>query len=79
MSEIIATVEVPDLYAITVSQQNTFATTDTGTIYLDSISQIGDVDTSILQNGSVLVYNSSTQKWTSTIYLTDQDMEAGEF
>lgn len=46
---------------------------------LNSISDIGNVDTSIIQNGSVLVFNSITNKWTSTIHLDLQDMEAGEF
>lgn len=46
---------------------------------LGSMSDIGNVDTSDLQNGSVLVFNSTTNKWTSTIHLDLQDMEAGEF
>lgn len=44
-----------------------------------SLSTIGDVDTSILNNGSVLVYKTNTNKWTSTTTLDLQNMEGGEF
>jgi hypothetical protein len=46
---------------------------------LESISNIADVDTSTLINGSVLVYKTSTNKWTSTTLLDAQNMEGGEF
>lgn len=46
---------------------------------VSSISDIGNVDTTNLNNGSVLVYSSSTNKWVSTKNLHAQDMDAGEF
>lgn len=46
---------------------------------LESISDIGNVDTAILDNGAVLVYRTTTNRWTSTTTLDAQDMEGGEF
>lgn len=43
------------------------------------ITQSSDVDATILNNGSVLVYKTSTSKWTSTTTLDAQNMEGGEF
>lgn len=44
-----------------------------------AISQLGDINLTTLLNGSVLVYNSGTQKWTSTTTLEDQYMNGGAF
>lgn len=44
-----------------------------------SIGDIADVDTSNLQEGSVLVYKTATNKWTSTLNLEDQYMNGGFF
>ena len=47
-----------------------------------SVTAMGDitnVDTAILNNGSVLVYKTNTNKWTSTTTLDAQNMEGGEF
>lgn len=38
-----------------------------------------DVDASALNNGSVLVYKTQTNKWTATTILDAQNMEGGEF
>lgn len=46
---------------------------------VDTISSIGDVDTTTLNNGAVLVYKTTTNKWTSTTSLDAQNMEGGEF
>ena len=48
---------------------------------LDSLSLVGDIDitTNGKLNGSVLVYNSTTSKWTSTTTLNAHNMEGGEF
>jgi hypothetical protein len=39
----------------------------------------GDIDVSQLQDGGVLVYNTSTNKWTATNLLDKQIFEAGQF
>lgn len=43
------------------------------------VGQLVDVDTSDLQAGSVLVYNTQTSKWTSTTLLNQQQVDCGEF
>ena len=49
-----------------------------------SLSELSDVSATNLQNGMVLVYNSSTQKWEATIELTpgstqNLDINGGTF
>ena len=49
-----------------------------------SLSELSDVDASNLQNGMVLVYNVSTQKWAATLELSpgntpDLDINGGSF
>lgn len=46
---------------------------------VNSIMASGDVDISGLQDGGVLVYNTSTNKWTATNLLDKQIFEAGQF
>ena len=48
---------------------------------VETISNIADVDvtTNGKINGSVLVYRTTTNKWTSTTTLDAQNMEGGEF
>lgn len=46
---------------------------------VESMSNIGDVDTTDKANGSILVYRTITNKWTSTTTLDAQNMEGGEF
>lgn len=48
---------------------------------LNSLAEVGDVDltTNGKVNGSVLVYKTTTNKWTSTTTLDAQNMEGGEF
>ena len=44
-----------------------------------TISDAQDVDSTNLENGSVLVYFTDTAKWTSTTLLSQQTVEAGEY
>lgn len=48
---------------------------------LETIDLVGDIDTVTngKKNGSVLVYRTTTNKWTSTTTLDAQNMEGGEF
>jgi hypothetical protein len=50
-------------------------------IYLESLSNVGNVDmtTNGVTQGSILVYQTATSKWTSSTTLDAQDMEGGEF
>lgn len=45
----------------------------------NSLTNSLDVDVSQLQDGGVLVYNTSTNKWTATNLLDRQIFEAGQF
>jgi hypothetical protein len=44
-----------------------------------SITNSADVDLTQLQDGGILVYNVSTQKWIATNLLEKQIFEAGQF
>jgi hypothetical protein len=50
-------------------------------IYLETMDNIGDVDmlANGKQDGSILVYRTTTQKWTASTTLDAQNMEGGEF
>jgi len=43
------------------------------------LGDVSDVDASNLNNGSLLVYKTSTSKWTSTTELNQQTLESGEY
>ena len=45
----------------------------------NTISTAADVDTTDLKDGSLLVFKSVAQKWTSTTTLDAQNMDGGEF
>jgi hypothetical protein len=48
---------------------------------VQSVTDIGDVDitTNGLNNGSLLIYKTATNKWTASRLLDFQVMEGGEF
>lgn len=69
---------------IVTVQQDSLVTTTTNLnnpIYLETMDNIGDVDmiTNGKLDGSVLVYRTTTQKWTASTTLDAQNMEGGEF
>lgn len=43
------------------------------------ISQADDVNVSNLENGSVLVYSGSSEKWVATRLLENQSVESGQY
>ena len=72
-----------DNLIVTVQETNliTAASNLSNPAVLESIDLVADVDvtTNGKQNGSVLVYKTTTNKWTSTRTLDAQNMEGGEF
>lgn len=72
-----------DNIIVTVTEdQLTAATTGlSNPSFVESIGSIGDVDLSTngKVNGSILVYNTTTNKWTSTTTLDAQNVDCGEF
>ncbi len=82
MADIIATVEENQLFVTTSQTQLTTTSTDTSNpTVVESLDSVADVDTSTngKNNGSILVYRTTTNRWTSTTTLDAQNMEGGEF
>ena len=44
-----------------------------------SFAELQDIDLSQLGAGSLLIYNTQTQKWTATTLLDQQTVESGQF
>jgi hypothetical protein len=81
MADTIAVVTQDDALSVAVSEGVlTLSSTGlTNPAVVESMSDIANVDTTTLINGSVLVYKTTTNKWTSTTTLDAQNMEGGEF
>ena len=82
MAEITAVVEPDEALTVAVSEGTYVLNTSTNLAnpaVVESISNIADVDTTTKINGSVLVFKTTTNKWTSTTTLDAQNMEGGEF
>ena len=84
MAEIIAVVDDPTQSVITATTSTGATTIITSSSLtnpqsVDSLSAIGNVDTTTLNNGALLVYKTNTNMWTSTTTLDAQNMEGGEF
>lgn len=78
------TVIITDEKNTTVVQNPTTTTVVTTGMMLtppsaSSLSNSTDVDLTALANGGILVYNTSTSKWTATNLLENQIFEAGQF
>lgn len=81
-NDILVTVQQEDPFAqVVVQEQDTFNvyTSILNPATVESIGDIGDVDATGRENGSVLVYQTSSSKWTATRLLNQQVMDAGEF
>lgn len=83
MSDTIAVVE-PDqalLVAVSEGTLTLASSTVSNPAVVESLDAVADVDTLTngKLNGSVLVYRTTTNKWTSTTTLDAQNMEGGEF
>lgn len=46
---------------------------------INKVTDIADVNSAILNNGSLLIYNSGSSRWDTTTTLENQDIEGGEF
>jgi len=82
MAEITAVVEPDEALTVAVSEGTYVLNTSTNLAnpaVVESISNIADVDTTTLINGSVLVYKTTTNKWTATTVLDAQDVTGGQY
>lgn len=84
MTDTYAVVTTDEALTVAVSE-GTYALTSSTNLaapaVLESLDSVGDIDvtTNGKTNGSVLVYRTTTNKWTSTTTLDAQNMEGGEF
>jgi hypothetical protein len=81
MTDTIAVVTPDEALTVAVSEGvlTLSSSNVTNPAVVESLSAIADVDTTTKINGSVLVYRTTTNKWTSTTTLDAQNMEGGEF
>lgn len=84
MADTIAVVEPDEALTVAVSEGTYVLNTQSdlsNPAVVESMSNIADVDitTNGLVSGSILVYKTATNKWTSTTLLNEQNMEGGEF
>jgi hypothetical protein len=83
MADTFVTIDDSTGITATVQQTSLFiaATNLAEPATVDTLSSVGDVDvtTNGQVNGSLLVYRTTTNRWTSTTTLDAQNMEGGEF
>lgn len=82
MAEITAVVTPDEALTVAVSEGTYVLNTSTNLanpVVVESVSNIADVDTTTKINGSVLVYKTTTNKWTSTTILDGQDVTGGQY
>lgn len=82
MSDTIAIVQDDAQLVVTTAETVTFASSNlSNPAVVESLDYVGDIDTATngKTNGSVLVFKTTTNKWTSTTTLDAQNMEGGEF
>ena len=84
MADTIAIVEPDEALTVAVSEGTYTLNTQSdlsNPAVVESMTNVADVDivTEGLINGSILVYKTATNKWTSTTQLSEQNMEGGEF
>jgi hypothetical protein len=84
MADVIAVVSPDEALTVAVSE-GTYVLNTTSDLsnpaVVESISNIADVDvtTNGKVNGSVLVYKTTTSKWTATTVLDAQDVTGGQY
>ena len=81
MADTIAVVTQDDALSVAVSEGvlTLSSSTLSNPAVVESLSDVADVDTTTKINGSVLVYRTTTNKWTASTTLDAQNLEGGEF
>jgi hypothetical protein len=85
MAEDVTAVVTPDEALTVAVSEGSYTLNTTSQLnnpsVVESITNIADVDvtTNGLNNGSLLIYKSATNKWTASRLLDFQVMEGGEF
>ena len=69
-----------DVNAKVESRRNTVeASTQSAFVIAKKLEEFTDVNTALLQDGSILVYDLNKDEWASTTELNQQVLDAGEF
>jgi len=69
-----------DVKAKVSSTRNTVeASTQSAFVIAKKLEEFTDVNTALLQDGSILVYDLNKDEWASTTELNQQVLDAGEF
>jgi hypothetical protein len=81
MADTYAVVTQDDALSVAVSEGvlTLSSSTVSNPAVVESLSDVADVDTTTKINGSVLVYKTTTNKWTSTTILDAQDVSGGQY
>ena len=84
MTDIVAIVDTSEALTVAVAEGTYVLNTSTNLTnpaVVESLDNVADIDvtTNGKVDGSVLVYRTSTNKWTSSTTLDAQNMEGGEF
>jgi len=83
MADTVVTVQPDEALQVAVSEGTLVlsSTNLANPAVVESISNIADVDvtTNGKINGSILIYRTTTNKWTASTTLDAQNMEGGEF
>ena len=81
MAETTVVIDQAQQFSVSLAESSLVVASSTPTAVVNSLDEIGDVDTVTEGkiNGSVLVYKTTTNKWTSTTQLDAQNMEGGFF
>jgi hypothetical protein len=78
MSRIVV-VDEHQTVVVQTDQPKTIVTGMIGPRGAASFAELQDIDLSQLGAGSLLVYNTQTQRWTATTLLDQQTVESGQF
>ena len=81
MADTIAIVQPDEALQVAVSEGvlTLSSSNVTNPAVVESLSDVADIDAAVKVDGSILVYKTTTNKWTSTTTLDAQNMEGGEF
>ena len=81
MTDTIAIVQPDEALQVAVSEGvlTLSSSNVTNPAVVESLSDVADIDAAVKVDGSILVYKTTTNKWTSTTTLDAQNMEGGEF
>jgi hypothetical protein len=83
MDDIYVTVENEQLIGASVTGEELIQVNAVGIQGLSAlgsnVGDINDVDLTTLANGSLLIYDSASSKWKSSLFLEHQDITGGQY